>query len=237
MSEPLLRNCSKTPAERREGLRQKFLNRRKWLDPAAQEIFDRTLRECYAETCEDDKTQTERRRQQLLDQKAACLQHMSPRAREYFERGIRPAARNGHYSATDPAGQPGFEANNMTAQSTKEILRKTRKVFDMAIARRDLTNANRALQNFIRIQQLERSAGDDMEGQVLYPPGVTPFPGAPGGRPQTEEEKNFQRELTSLSIANRMAIYEGFTATQRYLELGGDLADLVKDCYGGQRDR
>jgi hypothetical protein len=179
----------------------------------------------------------ERQRQQLLDQKAACLQHMSPRAREYFERGIRPAARNEHYSATDPAGQPGFEANNMTAQSTKEILRKTRKVFDMAIARRDLTNANRALQNFIRIQQLERSAGDDMEGQILYPPGVTPFPGAPGGRPLTEAEKNFQKEFTKLSPADRMDYREGLTAADRYVELGGDLADLVIDCYGGRHDR
>lgn len=237
MSEPLLRDHSKTEAERREIVRQNFLARRKSLDPAALKMFDRAISECFFVTCLDDKTLMERQRQELLDRKAACLQHMSPEAREYFEREIGPAARNGHYSATDPAGQPGFEANNMTAQSTKEISRKTRQVFDRAIARVDLTNANRALQNFIRIQQLERSAGNDMAGQTVYPRAIEPLPGAPGGRPLTEKEKNRQKELMRLSPADRMAIHEGLTAAHRYQELGGDLADLVIECYGGRRDR
>ncbi len=230
MSEPLLRNYGKTEAERQEIVHRKFLDCRESLDPAAREMFDRLLSKAYAESCEDAKTQTARRQQELLDQKAACLQHMSPEAREFFERKIGPAARNGDYPAMDSAC-PDLETKNLPAQRAKEIWRKTRQVFATAIARGNLTNANRALQNLIRVQQLEPSAGHDIAGQAPYFPGPEPLPGAPGGRPLTEEEKKFNREFYSFSSGDRMAIREGLAAAQTYEELGGNLADLVKDCH------
>jgi hypothetical protein len=224
MSEPLLRNYSKTVAERREILHQSFLDCRQSLDPAPQEMFDRLLIKEYAESCEDAKTQIARWRQQLRDQKAACLQQMSPKAREFIERQIGPAVRNGDSPAI------GLETKNLPAQRANEIWRKTWQVLATAIARRDLTNANRALQNLIRVQQLEPSAGHDIAGQAPYFRGPEPLPGAPGGRPLTEEEKKFNREFYSFSSSVRMAIREGRAAAQSYMDLGGNLADLVKDC-------
>jgi len=227
MSEPLLRNYSRTKAERRESLRQIFLDCRASLDPAAREIFDRLLSEEYAAMCEDEKTQIARRRQELLDQKAACLRQMSPQARELFERRIVPAVRNGSYPAIAPARHREFEGKHLP----KEIWRKGRQVFATAIARSDLTNANRALQNLIRAQQLKPSAGDDSAGQAPYfPGGPEPLPGTPLGRPLTKEEEKFNREFYSLSSGDRMAIREGRAAANSYVELGGNLADLVKEC-------
>jgi len=238
MPESLLRDYSTTEAERREILRRKFRACRASLAPEALALFDPVLTEWYSATCDDDKARAERRRQ-LLDIKAACLQHMSPKGREYYEREIGPAARNGN-SLPDPACQPESKAEGVRGQRVDEIWRKTRQVFDKAIARCDLTSANRALHNFTRILQIERSAGNGMEEQVTYPPGVRPLPGAPGGRPHTEKEKKFLEKFKRLSAADRMAWRDGFTACERYVELGGDLADLVKDCSqaeGGQRDR
>src|ERR671930_74306 len=209
MAEPLLRDYSKTEAERREVVRQKFLALRESLDPAALVIFNRAMTKWYAATCEDDKATIERRRQHLLDIKTACLQHMSPKARELFDREIGPAARKGNcLAAVDPACQPEFEVERLTAQRVNEIWRKTQQVFHMAIARCDLTNANRALQNFTRIKQLERNAANDMEEQrhlnrTPCPPGIKPLPGTPGGRPLTEEENKFRKEFAGLSPADR----------------------------------
>lgn len=229
MSEPLLRDYRKTEAERREVVRQKFLSLRGSLAPEARAILDRSLNELHAVMAEGDNA-TERRRQELLDQKAACLRHMSPQGREYFEREIVPDVRNGKCPAVvDPGCQAELEAENRRPKQVKEILRKIDQVFRMAIARRDLTNANRAIQNFTRIQQLERGAGygmDEIGG--FCPPGPKPLPGRPGGRPFTEQEEKRDEEMLRLQMADRMAIYEAWGAALRYVELGGNLADLVK---------
>lgn len=224
MSERLLRNYSKTEAERREIQYQKFLDRRASLDQRAKAMLDQIMVEEYAESCEDAKTQIARRQQELLDQKVVCLQQMSPAAREVFHRKIGPAVRNGDNPAI------GLETENLPAQRTREIRRKTRQVFAKAVARDDLTNANRALQNLIRLQQLEASADYDLDGQDPYYRGPEPLPGAPGGRPLTEKENKFYRQFYSLSSGDCWAMREAIAAAQTYMKLDGDLADLVKEC-------
>jgi len=233
MPEPFFRDGRKTEAEQREAVRQKFLDRCASLPPAALAIFDRQMKELQAAMAEGDKARTERRRRELLDREAACLQHMSPEVREHFEREIAPALRDGEWhAALNPDYPAKFGAGNVKAQKLKDARQKALQIYRIAMSRGDLTNANRAVQLLIRIQQVERASGNDMdEIEALAPPGAS-LPGGPGGRPRTKEEEKFQKELLEkTSSADRMAMAEAFEAAGNYVKLGGNLADLVKECF------
>jgi len=161
-----------------------------------------------------------RRRQRLLKNRADCELRMSDKAHELFQRGRGPAVRNGDCPAVVSPGSPvNLQVENVRTRRLNEARHKARHLFRWAMNFGDPTNANRALREFIRIEQIELKGRGDLEEQAAWmnalPPGVIPFPERPGGPPLTDE----YNEYSKLSAADRMLMREGYAALIRTSEL------------------
>jgi len=179
-----------------------------------------------------DKAQVEERRQRLLQARADCIQRMSPKARERFERGIAPAIPD----EPDPA-VVGPSIHAELPADNEELLNLTTSALlcigYTAMNCGDRTNAVRAFGQIIRVVQLRQQSGGDLEEQQTRMGG---FPVGPPEMPSlTDEQKTYLEEIKKLSPADRMLLREGYTARIRISELEaqakreGRMSDLLRE--------
>jgi len=162
-----------------------------------------------------DKAQVEERRQRLLQARADCIQRMSPKARERFERGIAPAIPD----EPDPAVVgPSIHAE-LPAENEELLNEATNALLCIgytAMNCGDLSNAGRAFAQIIRVVQRRRRTGNDFEEQRAGM-GDSPL-GPPESPPLTDEEKKHLEHLMKLSPDDRMLLREAYTRMIRLSE-------------------